>query len=62
MENDHSDEFGTHFEFRDLERELRTEGELDLADACREYADKFKAGDYLGERMSMRRIAELTRR
>lgn len=52
----------TAFDFRSLEVELRTEGELDLADCVREYADAVESGDELRERLTMRRVREVTAR
>lgn len=55
-------EQGTLFDFRCLEVELRTEGEFDMADCVREYADACESGDYLRERLTMRRVREVTAR
>jgi hypothetical protein len=50
----------TRFNFRDLETDLRCEGEFDLADCMREFADAVDADDYLKERLTMRRVREVT--
>ncbi len=60
MESERYGYADTTFEFRDLEVELRSEGEFDLSDSVREYADALEAGDYLKERLVMRRVRELT--
>lgn len=52
----------TLFDFRSLEVELRSDGELDAADIMREYADAVEADDYLKERLTMRRVREVTSR
>lgn len=52
----------TLFDFRSLEVELRSEGEFDMADCVREYADAVETGDYLKERLTMRRVREVTAR